>query len=142
MIEKKYKIIRQEVLVGASAEEVYYAYLNPERHAEFTGSPATGTPRVGGRFTAWDGYISGKFLVLEREKRVVQEWKTTEWPAGYPPSTVELTLREKGRKLTELTMVHSNVPAEQAEEYAQGWKDHYWNPLKEYFRKDSQMTRE
>jgi hypothetical protein len=48
---------------------------------------------------------------------------------------VELTLKVKGNK-TELTMVHSSVPAEQAKEYAQGWKDYYWEPLKEYFRKD------
>ncbi|MGD0319151.1 MAG: SRPBCC domain-containing protein [Nitrososphaerales archaeon] len=135
MTETKFEAIRQKVLIEAGPEEVYDAYVNLERHAEFTGSPAIGTPRVGGRFTAWDGYILGKFLVLESGKRVVHEWKTTEWPAGYPPSLVELTLKEKGKK-TELTMVHSRVPAEQAEEYAQGWKDYYWEPLKEYFRKD------
>lgn len=135
MTEMKYEVIRQKVLIEAGSEEVYEAYVNPKKHAEFTGSPATGTPRVGGKFTAWDGYISGKFLVLEKGKRVVHEWKTTEWPAGYLPSLVELTFREKGKK-TELTMVHSRAPAEQAKEYAQGWKDYYWEPLKEYFRKD------
>ncbi|MGP8124891.1 MAG: SRPBCC domain-containing protein [Nitrososphaerales archaeon] len=132
----KLEVIRQKAAIGASPEDVYDAYVNPKKHAEFTGSPATGTPRVGGRFTAWDGYISGKFLVLERGKMVVHEWKTTEWPAGYSPSMVELTFKKKGKQTTELIMVHSKVPAEQAEEYAQGWKDYYWNPLKEYFRKD------
>ena len=34
---------------------------------------------------------------------------------------------------TELRMVHSNVPAEQADSYRQGWIDHYWTPLKAYF---------
>jgi len=133
----KLEVIRQKAVIGASPEEVYDAYVNPKKHAEFTGSPATGTPRVGGTFTAWDGYISGKFLVLERGKRVVHEWKTTEWPAGYPPSLIELTFRMKGKRGTELTMVHSSVPAEQAEEYAQGWKEHYWNPLKDYFNKNT-----
>jgi activator of HSP90 ATPase len=130
----KFKVISQKVLIGASPEDVYDAYVSPQNHAEFTGSPATGTPRVGSKFTAWDGYISGKFLVLERGKRVVHEWRTTEWPPEYPPSLVELTLKKKGKQ-TELTMVHSSVPAEQAEEYAQGWKDYYWNPLKEHFGK-------
>ena len=35
----------------------------------------------------------------------------------------------------EITMHHSDVPAEQAEEYRQGWIDNYWKPLKEYFEK-------
>jgi len=130
----KFEVIRQKVLIEASPGEVYEAYMNPKKHAEFTGSPTTGTPRVGCKFTAWDGYISGKFLELEEGKKMVHEWKTTEWPRGYPPSLVELTLKEKGKN-TELTMVHSRVPAEQAKEYAQGWTDYYWEPLKEYFRK-------
>ena len=134
--EMRFEVIKQKVLIEASPEEVYEAYVNPEKHAEFTGSPATGTPRVGGRFTAWDGYISGKFLELEEGKKVVHEWMTTEWPVGYPPSLVELTLKEKGKR-TELTMVHSRAPAGQAKEYAQGWKDYYWEPLKEYFRREA-----
>jgi activator of HSP90 ATPase len=135
MTEMKFEAIRQKVLVEAGPEEVYEAYVDPKKHAEFTGSSATGTPRVGGKFTVWDGYISGKFLRLEEGKKVILEWKTTEWPTGYPPSFVKLTFKEKGKR-TELTMVHSRVPAEQAKEYAQGWKDYYWEPLKEYFRKD------
>ena len=133
----KFEVIRQKVMIDATPEEVYEAYVNPKKHAEFTGSPATGTPRAGGKFTAWDGYISGKFLELEEGKKVVHEWMTTEWPTGYPPSLVELTFKEKERK-TELTMIHSRAPAEQAKEYAQGWKDYYWEPLKEYFRKHKQ----
>jgi len=62
----------------------------------------------------------------------VHEWTTTEWPAGYPPSILELTLKPKG-KGTELTMVHSKVPAEQVDYYAEGWKEFYWAPMKKYF---------
>jgi activator of HSP90 ATPase len=89
---------------------------------------------VGCKFTAWDGYISGKYVKLEKGKRIVHEWTTTEWPGVYPPSMVELTLKAKGDK-TELTMVHSKAPAEQAESYAQGWRDYYWEPMKEYFKR-------
>jgi activator of HSP90 ATPase len=129
-----FETIRQTVLFDASPEEVYEAYVDPKKHAAFTGSGASGTPKEGSKYTAWDGYIFGKYLKLEKGKRVVQEWTTTEWPAGYPPSILELTLKAKGRK-TELTMVHSKVPAEQADDYAQGWPDSYWGPLKKYFAK-------
>jgi uncharacterized protein YndB with AHSA1/START domain len=121
-------------VIDGSPSDVYEAFVNPKKHAEFTWSPATGAPRVGGMFTAWGGYISGRYIELEKGKRVVHEWMTTEWPPSYPPSVVELTFRPMGNK-TRLTMVHSKVPAEQAESYAEGWKESYWEPLKKYFAK-------
>ncbi len=126
--------IKQTEFIRAKPEEVYDALINAEKHTEFTGSKATCEPEVGGNFTAWDGYISGKNLKLEKGKRIVQEWKTTEWPRGYPPSIVEFSLKEREGG-TELTMVHSKVPAAQAESYEQGWIDFYWKPLKQYFEK-------
>jgi len=126
--------IKQTVLIDASPAEVYEAYVDPKKHAAFTGQSATGSPKVGGRFTAGDGYISGKYLVLEKGKKILHEWTTTEWPAGYPPSLLELRLRAKGKK-TELTMLHTKVPEEQVDYYAEGWKEFYWVPLKKHFAK-------
>jgi activator of HSP90 ATPase len=104
------------------------------KHTAFTKSKATGNPRVGGKFTAWDGYISGKNLELEKGKRIVQEWITTDWPKGYLPSRLELTFKKKGNG-TEISMIHSEVPAEQVAELQEGWTEFYWKPLKEYFKK-------
>jgi uncharacterized protein YndB with AHSA1/START domain len=128
----KFEIIRQTVLIDASPIEVYQAYVDPRKHAAFTGEGAKGTPKVGGKFTASDGYISGEYIELVEGKKIVHWWTTTEWPEGYPPSKIELKLKPKGKK-TELTMIHSRVPAEQAERYAEGWQEYYWKPLKKYF---------
>jgi uncharacterized protein YndB with AHSA1/START domain len=136
----KFGAIRQTVVVGASPFEVYQAYVDPKRHAAFTGMSATGTAKVGGRFTAGDGYISGKYIKLDPGKKIRQEWTTSEWPAGYPPSILELTLKPRGRG-TELMMVHSHVPASQVGYYAEGWKEYYWKPLKKYFGKMSEPAR-
>jgi len=130
----KGKTIRQRVVISATPNEVYEAFVDPKKHSKFTGSKATFDPRVGGEFTAWDGYISGKNLELSEGKRIVQEWQTTEWPKGFPPSRLELTLR-KTKEDTEISMIHSGVPAEQAEDIAQGWNEFYWEPLKEFFEK-------
>jgi len=126
--------IKQKIVLQALPEEVYDALLDPRKHSKFTGSKATGEVKVGTKFTAWDGYISGRNLELEKGKRVVQEWITTDWPENYPPSRLEFTFRKVEGK-TELTMVHSQVPAEQVEELTQGWIDYYWKPLKHYFEK-------
>jgi activator of HSP90 ATPase len=130
----KTAIIKQKIILQALPDEVYDALLNPRKHSEFTGSKATGKAKVGAEFTAWDGYISGKNLELEKGKRIIQEWATTEWPEGYPPSRLEFILKEVDGK-TELTMIQSNIPAEQEEELKQGWIDYYWEPLKNYFEK-------
>ena len=124
--------IEQTVIIPANPEEVYEAFVNARIHSEFTGSKATGKPTVGGKFTAWDGYIFGKILELEKGKRIVQEWKTTDWAEGYAPSRLELTF-EKVENGTKIVMVQSNVPEEQADELADGWDEFYWKPLKEYF---------
>jgi len=126
------KTITQTVVVPATPGQIYDAFVNPRIHAAFTGAPATGAARVGARFTAWDGYISGVHVELVRGHRIVQEWRTTEWPDDVKSSRVELsfTAVEGG---TRLRMVHSLVPAEQADAYRQGWIDYYWNPLQAYF---------
>lgn len=133
-MKTKYVTIRQKVIIPAAPEEVYGAFMDARKHAAFTGSKATCNPKIGGHFTSWDGYISGKNLDLEKGKKIVQEWITTEWPQGYPPSRLELALK-KVKTGTEISMTHSNVPAEQAEELKQGWIDFYWEPMKDYFRK-------
>jgi uncharacterized protein YndB with AHSA1/START domain len=133
-MKQKTTTIIQKVVLPASPEEVYDAFMDARKHSEFTGSKATCDPTVGGKFTAWDGYISGRNLELEKGKRIVQEWVTAEWPNGYPSSKLALTFR-KVKGGTQVSMVHSDVPEEQADDYRQGWFDNYWNLLKDYFRK-------
>ena len=126
--------IKQRVVIPATPLRVYQAFVSPRLHAEFTGSPASGSSRVGGRFSACDGYIAGVHRELVRGKRIVQDWSTTEWPEAAPSSRLELTLAPVSGG-TELRMLHSKVPATQAAAYRQGWIDYYWNPLRTYFEK-------
>ena len=132
-MSQRVKTITQKVFIASTPPiDIYDAFVDPKKHAAFTGSPATGSPRVGGKFTAWDGYITGVNRELVKGQRIVQDWQTTEWPDSAGPSTVEFIFTA-ARGGTEVTMVHSNVPAEQAESYRQGWIDYYWEPLKQYF---------
>jgi activator of HSP90 ATPase len=133
-VNRETKTIKQTQLIPAKPIDVYQALIDGKKHSDFTGSKATSNPKIGGKFTAWDGYIFGKHLKLEKAKKIVQEWETTEWPSGFPPSRVEFVLKEiKGG--TEMTLFHSDVPAEQVDSYRQGWIDFYWKPMKQYFKK-------
>ena len=70
--------IKQRILIpSVKPEEVYSALADPKKHSAFTASKATMNPKPGGRFTAWDDYITGKNLELIKGKKIVQEWKTS-----------------------------------------------------------------
>jgi uncharacterized protein YndB with AHSA1/START domain len=129
----KVATITQKVTIPAKPKEVYLAYVDAKKAAEFTGQAATGAPKVGGKMSHGDGYIKGKYLELLEGEKIVQEWSTTEWPSGYPPSILQLTFKPKG-KGTELTMVQSKVPASQSKMYSEGWMTYYWEPLRKYFK--------
>lgn len=134
-LKKEVTTINQKVIIPkASPKQIYDAYVDSKKHSEFTHAKATGKPVIGGKYTSWDGYIFGKYLELKDGERVVQEWTTTDWEDGYGPSKLELTFKALPEG-TEICMVHSNVPKEQAGEVEQGWVEFYWNPLKEYFDK-------
>ncbi len=122
----------QSQIIPATPNDVFEALVDAEKHSAFTGAEATGDAVEGAVFTAWDGYIEGRFLKLEKGRLIVQEWSTTEWPDGQDPSLVEIRLAPCDGG-TQLTMVHSRVPVSQAGSYEKGWVDYYWTPLKESF---------
>jgi activator of HSP90 ATPase len=131
----KVKTIKQRVVIpNASPEEIYNVYMDSRKHAELTGASASIDPTVGGSFMAWEGYITGKILELEKGNRVVQEWATTEWPEGYAPSRLELDFRA-AKEGTEITLVQTGVPEEDAVAYGEGWFEFYWDPMIAYFKR-------
>ncbi len=130
---RKTRTIVQNVMIPADPDEVYDAFMDPEKHSDFTQTQTTGSQEVGGEVSASDGYITAKNIELKKGKKIVQEWTTSEWPEGYGPSILEIDLKKVDGG-TELIMTHSNVPDEQADDYAEGWMDFYWNPLVKYFQ--------
>jgi len=123
-------------IIAATPEQIYKAWLSTDGHTRMTGSPAEVEGRVKGKFTAWDGYISGETLELKPYSRIVQAWRTTEFPEGRPDSNVEILL-ESVKGGTKVTIIHSNIPENQADDYKQGWQDFYFKPMKSYFNKQS-----
>jgi uncharacterized protein YndB with AHSA1/START domain len=117
----------------ATPERVYTAWLSTAEHSDFTGSEALIDPTVGGSFSAWDGYITGKTLALEPHHRIVQSWRTTDFARDVPDSRVEVIIDpiEGGSRLT---LVHTNLPEGTADGYRQGWEDWYFAPMVEFFK--------
>jgi activator of HSP90 ATPase len=127
--------LRMSITLPASPDRVYRAWLSSKEHSAFTGARAAVAAKVGGRFSAWDGYITGKTLALEPAQRIVQSWRTTDFPGDSPDSELEVVL-DPVAKGTRLTLVHTRLPQRQVAQYRQGWKDYYFTPMKDYFARD------
>ena len=123
-----------QATIPVNRKILFQAWLNSKIHSAFTGAGALIQPKVGGKFSAWDGYISGKTVVLEPFSRIVQHWRTTEFPDTSEDSVLEILFQPAG-KYTKIILHHRNIPKGQGKSYKKGWKDFYFIPMKEYFKK-------
>jgi len=117
-----------------SAKRLYDAWLNSDEHSEFTGTKTVIRPTVGSKFSAGDGYIKGSNITLQPYGRIVQTWRSKDFPAGAIESRLEI-LFEKANGGTRVTIIHTRIPTGQAKDYEKGWKKHYFKPMKKYFKK-------
>ncbi|HWY37132.1 MAG TPA: SRPBCC domain-containing protein [Bacteroidia bacterium] len=127
--------LKLSVTLPAPPKRIYEAWLNGKEHSAFTGSKATASAKVNGRFTAWDGYISGSNIDLKEGKKIVQAWRTTEFPDTALDSVLEVSFVKAAGGKTKLTLTQINIPKGQGVKYKGGWKTHYFEPMKEYFSK-------
>jgi uncharacterized protein YndB with AHSA1/START domain len=125
--------IECSVVLPVGMEQLYGAWLDSAAHSAFTGSQAQIDPQIGGRFSAWDGYIEGTTLELEPYRRILQSWRTTEFPEGSADSRLEVLLEETGPGETRLTLLHREIPEGQGQGYLQGWEEFYFQPMLTYY---------
>jgi activator of HSP90 ATPase len=124
--------IKMSITLPVKASELYAAWLDSKKHSAFTGGDAQISKKVNGEFTAWDEYILGKNLELKDGKFIKQSWRTMEFKDSAPDSILELTFEEKAGK-TKLSLYHYNLQKGDGKKYSQGWKEHYFTPMKAYF---------
>ena len=127
------KTIRQTVTFDADPAALFQLYLDPKQHAAALGEGVKISAKEGARFSAYDGYIVGKNLQVVPNELIVQSWRATDWKPSDPDSVLVLQFAREGKK-TKLEVTHSNVPARQAAQLDQGWKEYYWKPFKAYLK--------
>jgi activator of HSP90 ATPase len=132
MTERPTYDFEQSDVIPATPQAVYDAWMSGEGHAAMTGGGAEVDPRVGGEFTAWDGYIWGRTLELEPGARIVQSWRTSDFEDDDADSQIEVLLAPAPGG-TELRLRHTGVPADQLGYENGGWRDNYFEPMKTYF---------
>lgn len=131
-MKKPENSFKQIVTFSAPPHDVFEALMDAKQHAEFTGDTAKITRKVGGAFSVFGGYATGKTLKLLPDKKIVQQWRASDWPADvYSVVTFNLENRRRG---TKLTFTHQGVPDDFVDDVKQGWLDYYWTPLQKFFK--------
>ncbi len=130
------KVIQQSVRFAAPPEELFEIYLDSKKHSQATGAAARISRKAGGAFTAWDGQLRGRNLLIVPNQMIVQTWRATHWKASDPDSILILRFRQApgGGKID---LVHENVPAHDHKGVSQGWPKYYWKPWKTYLAQNS-----
>jgi activator of HSP90 ATPase len=129
----KARYIQHTVLIRATPKAIYDALMNEKKHSQFTGERARIRAKAGAPFSCYDGYITGITLELEPGKRIVQAWRSQNWPDGHY-SIVTFALSKKAGG-TQLRFTQVGVPANDYARKNRGWQMHYWEPLKQFLEK-------
>jgi len=129
------KTIQQLATFGAPPMDIYEMLMDSKKHAALSGEPAALSRKVGGSFTAWGNHISGFNLALRPGHKIVQAWRTLDWPADhYSIAIFELNAVDGG---TKLNFTQIGVPAHRFEGHCRGWTQTYWTPMKEILEQGS-----
>jgi uncharacterized protein YndB with AHSA1/START domain len=121
-------------VIPAKPKEVYDAWLDSRLHAKMTGGqPATITAVEGEKFAVWRGFITGRNIVLDPGKRIVESWRTTQFRDADSDSQIEVLL-ESVVGGTRVTIHHTNVPDGLTNYRDGGWQRDYFDHMKRFFR--------
>jgi activator of HSP90 ATPase len=141
-ISRTQESIHQENVFKADPKRIYEALMNTRQFDQITqlgvagktmapgSKPTEISPDVGGAFTLFGGYITGRHVELVPNQRIVQAWRAGSWDSGVY-SIVKFALSPQGSG-TRLIFDHTGFPKGRAEHLAAGWKDNYWEPMQKF----------
>jgi activator of HSP90 ATPase len=122
-----------EDVIPASANRIFSDWLSSAGHTSMTGGEAV---YANNEFTAWDGYISGSNLNNDENKTIRQKWRTVEFPENAEDSIIEVELKPIDKESTKVVIKQTYLPDGDGPKYTDGWRQHYFQPMKEFYSKN------
>jgi activator of HSP90 ATPase len=132
--------IKHRLTFGVRPRELYAALMDEQQHAAITGAAARIAAQVGGRFSVQGGFVTGFNVELVVGKRIVQAWRGRNWPIG-AWSIVTFELSRVGKERTRLTFTQYGVPDKFHTQIGDGWRVHYWEPLRKWLAREASTRR-
>jgi uncharacterized protein YndB with AHSA1/START domain len=119
-------------VIPVTKERLYAAWLDSDQHTAITANTAAIEPYVGGSHSAFGGYATGQVLALEPNRRIVQSWRSSDFPSEAADSRLEVTFEDTAGG-TMITLLHTGIPTGQSDRYRDGWLNYYFERMKRYF---------
>jgi activator of HSP90 ATPase len=123
------KTFKKTFKINAEPSDIYSALTNSYTIELWSGYPAKMSEEPGSDFSLWDGDITGKNLEFIKGKRVMQEWFFGEQKEK---SIVTITI-QPDRADSQVTVEHSNIPDEDFDDIAEGWREYYIGAIMNFF---------
>jgi activator of HSP90 ATPase len=127
------KPIVQSVTFKASPEELFEIFTDSKKHSAATGAKASTSAKAGAKFTAFEGMLSGRNLLVIPGRMIVQAWRASHWKDCDLDSILVLNFSNTpggGR----IDLVHAGVPQHDHQGVTKGWPLYYWEPSKAYLK--------
>ena len=131
--------IHQEPVFRSSRQRIYAALTDArqfDKVVDLSGAvkamglaskPSEISRQVGGAFSIFGGYITGRQIELLPNERIVEAWRPGSWKPGvYSIAKFEL-VEQPGSTI--IVFDHTGFPSGTGQELADGWHKHYWEPL-------------
>lgn len=123
------KTIKQKCKFPLTPDRVYQLLADSRLHTKLTGQKANIGQKVGSRFSTLGGHVTGINVDLAPGKRLVQAWRTKEFPVGiFSMATIQLTRAQDGG--TQLILTHRGVPKDLIPTVEKHWKKLYWKRIR------------
>jgi activator of HSP90 ATPase len=129
------KTIKQKVKFRAPSSVVYRLLTDEKMHSAFSGKKAVISKKTGGAFSLDAGYVTGINVDLYPENRIVQAWRSKDFPTGiFSMATFNLTATKDDG--TEIVLTHRGVPKDLIPRIENEWRELYWAKMKDYLARE------
>lgn len=123
------KTFKKTFRINAEPSDIYAALTNPFTIELWSGYRAVMSTEPGSEFSLWEGDIEGKNIEFITDRKIVQEWYFGD---REEKSIVTLTILPRGDG-TEITVEHNNIPDDDFNDIAEGWREYYIGAIRAFF---------
>ena len=115
------KTFKKTFRINAEPSDVYSALTNPYTIELWSGYKAEMSTVPGSEFSLWEGDIEGRNIEFVQDRKVVQEWYFGDQEEK---SIVTISIFPD-KQNSSLTVEHTNIPDEEYDSIAEGWREYY-----------------
>jgi activator of HSP90 ATPase len=123
------KTFKKVFRINAEPSDVYSALTNPFTIELWSGYPAVMSTEPGSEFSLWEGDIAGKNIEFVENRKVVQQWYFGDQEVD---SVVTITIAPD-RENSTVTVEHTNIPDDEFDDIAEGWREYYFGAISTFF---------